>query len=195
MPCPPSCRCACHKQQRLGTPSFTRKWTGRLMVSCQNFSWRRPACTNPSCRRTAQSSVSVQYTLPLWVATQMISAWYKCAPLAGPEMLLKLSRVVRTDSYYYASQGDVDELRSLYLTGQASIHDIDPADGEPALMVRSSHFYGKICGGRYDLQWCSLLYASAKSQLFASCSILVRGSICATTGACKSQPNIILAIN
>ena len=133
--CSPKCRCACHKGRQFRWPTSTRRWTGFLMITCINFTWSRPACTVPNCKRIAQSSISVQYSLPVWLATTMISAWYKCAPLSGPEVLLNLVRIIRTDAYYYASQGAVDKLRSLYIAGKASIHDVDPSDGESALVV------------------------------------------------------------
>ena len=133
--CPPRCRCACHKGRQFRWPTSTRKWTGFLLVKCTNFTWSRRACTVLTCKRIAQSSISVQYLLPVWLATTLISAWYKSAPLSGPEVLLKLVRMVRTDAYYYASQGAVDKLRSLYAAGKASIHDVDPSDGESALVV------------------------------------------------------------
>ena len=113
------------------------------MTQCTNLTWTRRACTDPARRRIVKSSILVNYTLPLWLTTAMIAAWYNCAPLSGPELLLKVARKVRTGAYYLASQDDTEGLRSLYLTGKAPIHDIDPSDGESALVVSLSDSCGK----------------------------------------------------
>ena len=55
--------------------------------------------------------------------------------MAGPELLLRTVRLVRTDAYALAESGKLHDLRAMYATGKACVHDADPHDGETALMV------------------------------------------------------------
>lgn len=150
--CPKGCRCACHKPIRLQTPWATRRWTGAMQIQCSNFSWFRNNCNIKICKRSALTSVTVQYTLPVWVAGKMVAAFYKSAPLSGPELLFKVARVHDSDVFYYASRGDLKGIQALYSSGEASIHDVSPTDGISALMVG-------LCSAKYSTT-CPLIDSS-----------------------------------
>lgn len=115
--CPKTCRCACHKPQRFQTPLAARPWIGSIQIHCSSISWLRPTCTITKCKRTARTSAVVQYTLPVWIASRMIAAWYKSSPLSGPELLLKVPRVYNTYLYYCSQEGDIESICGMLTSG------------------------------------------------------------------------------
>jgi hypothetical protein len=65
----------------------------------------------------------------------MISLWLNKAPLGGPELLLRTSRLVFTGAYYLARNGMLEDLRYMFVHGQASALDISPVSDQSVLMV------------------------------------------------------------
>lgn len=133
--CPKGCRCPCHKSYKLNTPRAAANWTGSIQAQFSGPSWLRPACTHPKCKRKLLHPTGFQYTLPLWLAGKMYAAWYRSAPLSGPEFLLKVARVHESNAFYYAQEGDLERLQALYSAGGALIDDMHPLDGSSAFNV------------------------------------------------------------
>ncbi|MCJ1395271.1 hypothetical protein MMC18_008155 [Xylographa bjoerkii] len=133
--CPAACPCPCHRKTLLSTPWVTRTLVGKLSITYTGLSLLSTACTVKSCRRSLMSSISISYALPAWVANRMLSVWYKSAPITGPELLLKTRRIIETNSYFWVQSGDLEVLRSMYIRGQASVHDVNTLFGENALAI------------------------------------------------------------
>lgn len=131
--CTGACRCSCHKRRRICAPQATRDWVGSLSVTFGGINTLSPSCTVPSCVRNLRPSVTVDMTLPSWLASHMISIWLKAAPIQGPELLLRSRRIIETPAYYTAEQGNITSLRRLYSEGRAGIHDVNPLSGRNTL--------------------------------------------------------------
>lgn len=127
------CRCACHKRRRLCTPQSTRDWFGSLSVTFSEIGTLSSDCTVSSCARNLSPSASISVTLPSWLASSIISVWLKSAPIEGPKLLLRSSRIIETPAYYTAEQGNLTALRQLYAEGRAGIHDANPVSGRNTL--------------------------------------------------------------
>jgi hypothetical protein len=138
--CPKSCRCACHKTKRFASPQFTRRWTGMATITYSGISRFSQSCSLKNCKRRPTTSVMVNYTLPTWIASAMITFWLNKAPLGGPELLLRTCRVINTSAYYFAQYGMLEELRYAFAHGEASVLDINPATDRSVLMVGNRGF-------------------------------------------------------
>lgn len=91
--CSNACRCTCHKKRRLATPYSASDWAGGLSIVFSGIGPLSSSCTVPSCARRLTPSASVDFRLPSWLASTMISIWLKAAPIQGPELLLRSRRV------------------------------------------------------------------------------------------------------
>ncbi|KAK6423274.1 hypothetical protein LTR95_016552, partial [Oleoguttula sp. CCFEE 5521] len=60
----------------------------------------------------------------------------------GPELLLRSRRIIETEAYYTAGQGNLVSLRKLYTDGRAGIHDVNPVSGRSSLF--DSIFRGHV---------------------------------------------------
>lgn len=133
MQCSRACRCDCHKKRRIATPHSAREWVGALSITFSGIGPLSSSCTVASCARNLRPSASVDFTLPAWLASNMISIWLKAAPIQGPELLLRSRRIIETPAYYTAEQGQLESLRQLYTEGRAGIHDVNPLSGRNTL--------------------------------------------------------------
>lgn len=131
--CSNACRCTCHKKRRLATPYSASDWVGGLSIVFSGIGPLSSACTVASCARRLRPSASVDFRLPSWLASTMISIWLKAAPIQGPELLLRSRRVIETEAYYTAEQGNIAVLRQLYAEGRAGIHDVNPLSSRNTL--------------------------------------------------------------
>lgn len=131
--CSNACRCTCHRKRRLATPYTASGWMGGLSIVFSGIGPLSSACTVASCARRLTPSASIDFRLPSWLASTMISIWLKAAPIQGPELLLRSRRVIETEAYYTAEQGNIATLRQLYAEGRAGIHDVNPLSGRNTL--------------------------------------------------------------
>jgi hypothetical protein len=142
--CPKSCRCVCHKSKRFTSPELTRRWTGIATITYSGISRFSESCSLNNCKRRLTTSVMANFTLPTWIANAMITLWLNKAPLGGPELLLRTSRLVFTSAYYLAEQGMLEELRYMFVHGEASVLDISPNTDQSALMVGNTGFLTRL---------------------------------------------------
>ena len=133
--CPKSCQCVCHYRRNISLFQITQRWTGAFFISHTGRLWLRPVCTIRGCRGLSTTAINIRYTCPAWLASRIVSAWLKSTPLTGPELLLRTVRLIRTDAYAFAESGRLHDLRAIYATGKACIHDANPGNGESALIV------------------------------------------------------------
>ena len=89
----------------------------------------RTRCNLRSCKQGGGLAIRINYFLPTWLSQRMISAWYTSTPLCGPELLLKIYRVVdfRKDPLVKAiTCGRLEDLQTLLTTGTVSPYIIKP---------------------------------------------------------------------
>ena len=133
--CERSCKCKCHHHQSLRLPLSWWQWTGHFNLMWRNMSWWRPNCNLRSCKRNADSFLRLQYAFPPRMLATMISAWYSGSALSGPQTAFNMIQQVDSKVYELAYDGNLEELRSYYVEGRASINQCDPLTGLTALLV------------------------------------------------------------
>ena len=133
--CAQSCRCRCHKRYSIMSPAITSQYSGLIGLQWANIRLWQPSCNVPRCRRNANSQITFQYTFPTRLFAAMISAWYSGTTLQGPKGSLSCVPVALSETFLFASQGNVEKLKSSYTQHVASINQVDPITGWNALMV------------------------------------------------------------
>ena len=91
--CQRYCRCNCHKTQQTWTP-WT--WQECIGIASMRISGRYSLqkCNIRGCKRSAYTSLRLDYILPTWFMLRMVSIWYNSSPLHGPELLLRVPVVL-----------------------------------------------------------------------------------------------------
>jgi hypothetical protein len=91
--CRENCACACHQHRRFRSPSFSDKFVGALLVGYMAALRVKGQCDRPTCEGLAETYVRMTYFFPSWFASRALQVAYRSS-LAGPELLLRLPRVV-----------------------------------------------------------------------------------------------------
>lgn len=90
---------------------------------------------NGVCKRSQNVEAKVTYVFPRWISSTAINYYTQTGPLGNPNMQLKQRNVMMTDAYRLAQTGNVQGLEDLYVRGLASIDDVNPQEGQSALLV------------------------------------------------------------
>ena len=71
--------------------------------------------------------IRINYCLPIWVARRMISLWFSSSPLYGPELLLRVPRVISNSSLIIKSidESNLEWFKLLVAQGEGSPYDVD----------------------------------------------------------------------
>ena len=83
--CSPSCQCSCHKKTRWSSPWSAKRLLGALYITYTGISMLSPRCSIPLCKRKSPPIISINCSLPRWLASYMISIFLKSAPACSPE--------------------------------------------------------------------------------------------------------------
>jgi len=120
--CRKHCRCCCHQVQRLRIARF-----GSLEISGFRFPHARNYCDDQSCEEPNPLSIKASICLPPWVAWRMLSLWFTSSPLQGPELLLRVPRMVSRESPIVKAleQGHLTCFKRLVAHGKGSPYDVD----------------------------------------------------------------------
>ena len=125
--CPIACTCDCHKTWTIYTPRNLRKLFGNSRIEGAEFPFFRRACSLRSCKGKRGTFIHINFFLPTMMAERMISLWFTSSPLYGPELLLRIPRVVRTDTLAYRAIccGDLDIVKRSVFAGDYKPWDVD----------------------------------------------------------------------
>jgi hypothetical protein len=137
--CKPWCSCVCHERGQIRTPHFLERIIGSLFIGYSGLPILTKPCNQTSCHLRAQPTSTVTYFFPQWFMSRALSLTMASTPLAGPVMSLKVHRMVPGDAaiFDYAMSGDVERMKSLFLNGLASPHDVSMQSGVTPLHVCS----------------------------------------------------------
>ena len=135
--CKAFCSCVCHARTIVRSPWLLDTVIGKIHIQ---YASRRPACNEHNCRRSSESSFSVVYQLPKYILRRYISMTIQYVPLGGPELLLRIPRMVSWSHllWNYATHGDLLAIQKLFAKGKASPHDLNP-QGSNALIYAVGH--------------------------------------------------------
>lgn len=125
--CPVACTCNCHETWKIYTPWKLRKLFGYSKIEGAELPFFKGACSLRSCKGKRAMFVNINFFLPTIIATRMISLWFTSSPLHAPELLLRVPRVVRTDTTAYKaiSYGDLDAVKRCISAGDCKPWDVD----------------------------------------------------------------------
>ena len=134
--CPIACTCNCHKSWRIDSPWKLRKLFGHSMIEGAELPFFKPACSLRSCKGKRTTFVNIMFFLPTMIAARMISLWFTSSPLYGPELLLRVPRVLRNDTSAHDAicSGDLDAVKRSIFAGDYKPWDVDHR-GESLILV------------------------------------------------------------
>ena len=125
--CPLACTCNCHKTWRIYSAWRLEKLFGYGKIEGAGFPFFKGACSLRSCKGKGPTFVNIKFFLPTMIAARMITLWFTSSPLYGPELLLRVPRVVRTNTpaYYAICCGDLDAVKRCISAGECKPWDVD----------------------------------------------------------------------
>ena len=125
--CPVSCTCDCHKPWRIYTPRNLRKLFGNSRIEGAELPFFKSTCSHRSCKGKNATFITIKFFLPSMIAARMIALWFTSSPLYGPELLLRVPRVVRTDTLAYRAfrSGDLEIVKKSISAGEYKPWDVD----------------------------------------------------------------------
>lgn len=139
--CLRTCRCSCHQLLRFHVPRF-----GALELSGFRFPNSRNDCDVQSCKGPNPLLIRASICLPAWVARRVLSLWFTSSALHGPELLLRVPRVIsRFDPVLQTlREGDLSGFKRLVAQGQGSPYDVAGYEISFA-MVYNKFVFGMLC--------------------------------------------------
>ena len=125
--CPLACTCNCHEIWRIYAPRKLRKLFGHSKIEGAGLPNVKGACSLRSCKGKGATIIHINFFLPTMMAARMISLWFTSSPSYGPELLLRVPRVVRTDSPAFRAicSGDLDTVKRSISAGDYRPWDVD----------------------------------------------------------------------
>lgn len=137
--CAIGCACKCHVFRRFGASGTLSKIFGRGYIQTAGSFILGTQCDTESCRALTAPRISVQYLLPQWLASRMIFVWLTSSPPCGPELLLRVPRVVSHSNAAFIAVAlrDVESLKLALTNGDCTTYDVDQY-GDNLLSVRTA---------------------------------------------------------
>lgn len=133
--CRPGCGCSCHVKRNINSPRLLNAFFGDLSIH-----WRSQKKLEVRCNCSGHTGVAVFYRFPEYIVQRYISMVLEMTYLDGPELLLRVPRVLPWTHllWRYSVYGDLKAVQRMFADRVASPHDIDPA-GRNALVHASKH--------------------------------------------------------
>lgn len=142
--CDPSCICACHKRTRFRSPQFLNSIIGSLFLGYNASPLLGKRCNKDYCRGSS-TDITYTYAIPRWFVDRVVEFKMSDNLPKGPELCIRLARMrPSTAAIFIAVTNDSDEeavrqVERLFVTGGASVHDVD-LNGSTALLVKKNSF-------------------------------------------------------
>ena len=138
--CTAWCSCQCHKRQILTTTNLIQHVFGSLSVSWSGIPKLAKACDQHACRRRSGPTLNVSYRFPQVLAQRIMCFSMTYGTMCGPELRVRLPRVVDWSSPIWgpALDADIAAMRTLFEKGAASPWDVNPGGGS---LLCVSHRY------------------------------------------------------
>ncbi|RVX76086.1 hypothetical protein B0A52_00443 [Exophiala mesophila] len=126
--CRSLCSCICHRPYLLSTPTMFSRIFGRLSIDMPGNGLPMVRCTERQCQRRRDISGNMTYQLPGWMLDRMVRISVKKTAL-NTHINLNTMRILPDSAEIFSvvSRGDLNRLRDMFATQQASIYDISSA--------------------------------------------------------------------
>ncbi|MCJ1401216.1 hypothetical protein MMC11_004428 [Xylographa trunciseda] len=140
------CSCKCHERHSLRTAQVITNLLGNLSVTFYGLPLLAKPCDQHSCRRRQTAALRVTYRFPTALVQRVLAMSMSFADLRGPEMKVKLPRMVDWTSPIWgpAIDGNTALIRDLFARGEASPWDMNPIGGS-VLHYAADHFNAGTC--------------------------------------------------
>ena len=121
------CCCICHKQTWIETPNILGKFIGSFQFRFAGIPALTTQCNEQGCRKRSRIRIQFNYLFPRWILSRVLNISLMYSNINGPEFLLRTPRVrdAKEAIFVYATQGDVEGIKGLLSTSQASASDVD----------------------------------------------------------------------
>ena len=141
--CMKECSCICHLRRTYRSPPILDRFFGVLSVGCAGIPRVTPPCDSTECAQRSSPTVLISFFFPSWLLTRALIVLGRFTPMHGPEMIIRLPRVVGDNALIFdrCAQNDIRAVRELLRQGLASISDVRCTTGETPLHVS---FYSAI---------------------------------------------------
>ena len=137
LPCSGWCSCRCHGLTYYQSPQSFDSILGTLLIGHSGVSFKKQPCNEPSCRKQPIPTFRLKFFFPQWMVSRVIQFVAQLSYMKGPELFLRVPRVVpdNAPALFYAVQGDIDGIKSLFSKGLASPYDVALTNGRTAFHV------------------------------------------------------------
>ena len=138
-PCEGWCSCICHRPRCIRTPEKADYLLGSLFVGYSGLPTRTRQCNERNCRKQSIPSVNVVYFFPRWLLARVVHFAVAISYMKGPTVSLSMPRAIPDNApiLFFAVQGNLEGIRSLFDQGLASPYDVGISNGRTALHVSS----------------------------------------------------------
>jgi len=139
-PCRDWCPCSCHVKQskKMTVPGIMESLLGTMFVGYTGIPVLGKPCDFRGCTHHQSLAATIEYWFPWWFVSKNLKVQFSYLPNIGPQLQLATMRRV-TDtalSVTYATQGNIDGLKTLFSEGLASPRDVSNSRGFTLLRVR-----------------------------------------------------------
>ena len=131
------CSCQFHGLAYFQSPQSFGSIFGTLLMGHSGVSFKKRPYNEPSCPRQSIPISRLNVPFPQWMISRVIQWVAQLSYMKGPELVFRMPRVVpdNAPSHFYAVQGDIEGIKSLFSKGLASPYDLALTDGRTALYV------------------------------------------------------------
>ena len=142
-PCSGWCSCRCHGLTYYQSPRSFDNILGTLLMGHSGVSFRKRPCNEQSCRMQSIPTFRLNFFFPQWMMSRVLQFVVQLSYMKGPELVLRVPRVVpdNAPALFYAVQGDIEGIKSLFSKGLASPYDVALDSGRTALHVCNRVLY------------------------------------------------------
>jgi len=130
------CSCVCHSRRTIKLSTPMKNILGSLFIGYTGFPKLTPVCNEARCKKRSSPKIELTYYFPLWFLARVVSITALFSDARGPELNLKMPRMVGWTSPLWRSAraDDLFTVRNLFWSGMASPFDVN-AYGQSALHV------------------------------------------------------------
>lgn len=145
--CKAWCSCLCHLNGviRIKNP-FSKAVGGSFSLAYSGLPYIRADCNQKSCCSRSQPSVYMTIQFPSWLWQRCVAPSMDCSPLAGPDLNVRMPRVVGFDSKFWrcGPTSDIGAIQKLYPARMTSPMEVSPLGGN-AFHYAAGHGQFKMC--------------------------------------------------
>lgn len=136
-PCSAACSCSCHSRHRFKSPQIFHTVFGSFFIGYTGLPVANKRCDEITCQRQSKPAAEITYCFPFWFLARTISLIITQTSCGDPVACLKVRRTipVYADIFRLASNGDVQDMKTLFEQRKASPMDVAFGDGRSALHV------------------------------------------------------------